>query len=223
MQAKYPQADFAAYFAFIIACAATPQPGPAHRHHIAPREQFPELAKDATNLISVTVENHKHAHRLLAQCAPELSLVSQAFIDAAIKGGQVGGKIGGRVAGRNRKENGTGIFAANYDWQKQGSKNGKQCKAKGTGIFSMSHKQHQQAGRKAGSSKSGDKLLALAKRSITGKELPVQSIIEMHRQGYTVKEIALAIGNPPNHGQNRIRKFFIREGLRTQLNYQRGQ
>src|SRR5208282_4350208 len=91
MQAKYPQADFAAYFAFIIACAATPQPGPAHRHHIAPKEQFPELAKDAVNLIIVTVENHKQAHRLLAQCEPKLRIATAQFIAAAHKGGKLAG------------------------------------------------------------------------------------------------------------------------------------
>src|SRR5208282_3346305 len=146
MQAKYPQADFAAYFAFIDACAATPQSGPVHRHHIAPREQFPELAKAATNLISVAVENHKQAHCILAQsCMVFKRRPTPQFIASAKLGGLANKEKGtgyfalgmaakgGRIAGRLNKEKAIGIFAANQH-ALGGSISGRNHVIKGTGC-----------------------------------------------------------------------------------------
>jgi hypothetical protein len=65
MQAKYPDADLSRYFAFL-----TQATGSDHKHHIAPRSLFPELAKEKANLISLTVEQHVEAHSLLAVQIP---------------------------------------------------------------------------------------------------------------------------------------------------------
>src|SRR5271163_4506267 len=70
MEAKYPQADFAAYFAFLNRCARRRQAGHLHKHHIAPRALFPKLACDLANLMPLTVANHEKAHQILNAVNP---------------------------------------------------------------------------------------------------------------------------------------------------------
>lgn len=82
LKAKYPTADFRAYFAFLAACPAQPA-GRAHKHHMAPREQFPEYAKDKTNLIALTIDDHVCAHTVLGQACSVLSWANPHFIAAA--------------------------------------------------------------------------------------------------------------------------------------------
>jgi hypothetical protein len=111
MQAKYPAANLAVYFAFIAGCRQfepEPQKGLTHEHHICPRKQFPEYAEGfPENLITLHTRLHAHAHRLLGSAVPELSRASAAWIAAGIKNAAKGG----HTQGRKHKENGTGIFA----------------------------------------------------------------------------------------------------------------
>lgn len=92
MRAKYPQADFTRYFAFMEKCATQVQAGETHKHHIAPKEQFPELRRDVANLLPLTVENHWLAHDILGQSEPALAHATPQFIAAASTGGRLARK-----------------------------------------------------------------------------------------------------------------------------------
>jgi hypothetical protein len=67
MGARFPYADFRAYFAFIDTCAG----GGDYRHHVAPKCEFPELEKNWQNIALLSYEDHKEAHRLLSEAVPE--------------------------------------------------------------------------------------------------------------------------------------------------------
>jgi hypothetical protein len=131
MQTKYPYADFAPYFAYLEARPVRRWRHNAglHRHHIAPREQFPELDGGYTgpNIIVLRVSEHKRAHCILAQAVPEANWPAPKFVAAAAKGGrklaalglgihapgvaEKGRRIGGRIAGRKAAALGLGIHA----------------------------------------------------------------------------------------------------------------
>ncbi len=68
MQAKYPDSDLSRYFAYLAAAIGTD-----HDHHIAPKAEFPELADDRENIISLSFQEHFYAHYLLALAVPECS------------------------------------------------------------------------------------------------------------------------------------------------------
>jgi hypothetical protein len=107
MQARYPLADFGPYFAFLKTIGSASTIG-GHRHHIAPRKQFPEYKKCAANYAVLSVEQHTAAHRLLAQASPEFRhQPTPQFIAAACRGGSIGGRTGGQ-----RKARGAVIMAA---------------------------------------------------------------------------------------------------------------
>jgi hypothetical protein len=147
MQAKYPAANLAVYFAFIAGCRQfepEPQKGLTHEHHICPRKQFPEYAEGfPENLITLHTRLHAHAHRLLGSAVPELSRASAAWIAAGIKNAAKGG--------RKTKENRTGIFAPGMA-SKGASKGGLHAqethKKNGTGCYSR--EMQAKGGRKGG-------------------------------------------------------------------------
>ena len=68
--ARLPDADFAAYFAFM---ESLPQAAAGHRHHVLSRKEFPEFLKDGSNIVIVSPADHFRAHYWLAVCAPVLS------------------------------------------------------------------------------------------------------------------------------------------------------
>jgi hypothetical protein len=74
MQAKYPAADLSRYFAFLAQAAGTD-----HKHHVAPRAEFPELARAAKNIVPLSYQEHFYAHYLLALAVPECTAFQQAF------------------------------------------------------------------------------------------------------------------------------------------------
>jgi hypothetical protein len=80
LQERYPSADFWEYFRFLGECSGTAPAGQAHEHHICPVEQFPEFEFDPANLIALTVEDHAHAHKLLAAAVPELRDISPLIL-----------------------------------------------------------------------------------------------------------------------------------------------
>jgi hypothetical protein len=141
MQAKYPAANLAVYFAFIEMCLQfepEPKKGMTHEHHICPRKQFPEYVEEPENLITLYTPLHMHAHRLLGSAVPELSRASAAWIAAAARAGRKGGRKGGRTQGRKNKENGTGICAPGMSAKgglKGGRIAGRKCKENSTGAF----------------------------------------------------------------------------------------
>ena len=116
---RFPDSDLSPYFEFIWSRPVRKyRPGRGlHRHHIAPRAQFPELEKDPANLITLTVSDHRGAHRLLEPWCP---MVSENWIKAASKGGKAtvlnctglfkpgqqskNGKVGGKVGGKRTQE-----------------------------------------------------------------------------------------------------------------------
>lgn len=81
MQAKYPEADFGEYFRFLVSCAGT-EKALTEEHHIAPRKQFPELVRASENLITLTVDDHAQAHRLLGAAHSDFSRANAAWIAA---------------------------------------------------------------------------------------------------------------------------------------------
>ena len=93
MEAKYPEADFGEYFRFLVSCAGTLK-GLTHEHHIAPRKQFPELAEEPENFITLTITDHATAHKLLGAAVPEM-FMGTGWIEqqkyAASKGGKITG------------------------------------------------------------------------------------------------------------------------------------
>lgn len=130
LETRYPVADFSAYFAFLETCIGTAsEKGRTHEHHIAPKKQFPELEHDPSNLITLTVEDHKRAHHLLGLVVPNLGMPPAAWIAGAAEGGRIGGRISraqrlgifsrtpdqmaeqGRKAGRKTAELKIGIHA----------------------------------------------------------------------------------------------------------------
>lgn len=72
LEKRYPAADFSAYFCFLAACAAALKDGATQEHHICPRKQFPEFLHALENIISLTLEEHKRAHKLLGNAVPSL-------------------------------------------------------------------------------------------------------------------------------------------------------
>src|SRR5208282_1319296 len=91
MQVKYPHAIFNRYFAFLAACPVRVT-GKAYRHHIAPREQFPELDKHPDNIIRLSLARHRQAHFILSFAIPDAAMPTPRFIAAARYGGSMGGK-----------------------------------------------------------------------------------------------------------------------------------
>jgi hypothetical protein len=77
LQERYPTAHLGAYFAFVESCRGTKQEsGRTNEHHICPKKQFPEYEHDPDNLITLTIGDHAHAHKLLAAAVPELCNLS---------------------------------------------------------------------------------------------------------------------------------------------------
>jgi hypothetical protein len=93
MQKKYPDADFVPYFAFLSAVPNREYRPRAdrHRHHMAPREQFPELdtGMAGPNIKVLTVGEHVQAHRILAKCCPALARSQANPMFIAALGGPV--------------------------------------------------------------------------------------------------------------------------------------
>ena len=93
LQEWYPLSDFSMYFRYLESCIGTKsESGCTQDHHICPRKQFPELEHDPDNLITLRIEDHAHAHKLLAAAVPELRTFSDAWIESAAKGAFVSNK-----------------------------------------------------------------------------------------------------------------------------------
>jgi hypothetical protein len=148
LQERYATADFELYFRFLDDCCGTrPDSGRTHKHHICPRAQFPEYMKAEWNLITLTVEDHKQAHRLLAVAVPDVFGTPAAWIALAAEGGRIGGRIckdkrkgvfapgaaarGGLIAGctsqQTHKKNGTGCYSR--EMQAEGGRIGGRSKS----------------------------------------------------------------------------------------------
>jgi hypothetical protein len=91
LQERFPLADFSIYFRHLAACR-TAKGLNTQDHHICPKKQFPEYRYEPENLITLTREDHAHAHRLLVAAVPELSNVA-SLIEAGdqSKAGKIGG------------------------------------------------------------------------------------------------------------------------------------
>jgi len=75
LQERYPSADLWEYFRFLGECAGTLPEGEAHEHHICPKKQFPEYAEGfPENLITLRIEDHAFAHKLLGAAVTELRI-----------------------------------------------------------------------------------------------------------------------------------------------------
>jgi len=81
MQAKYPKADFGEYFRFLVSrCGTEKKACGTEEHHIAPRAQFPELANEPLNLITLFIADHAFAHKLLRTVHPDFKNNTDAWI-----------------------------------------------------------------------------------------------------------------------------------------------
>jgi RNA polymerase subunit RPABC4/transcription elongation factor Spt4 len=100
LQERYPASDFALYFRYLSACK-TVKGLYTQDHHICPRKQFPEYAEGfPENLITLSAEDHKQAHRLLVRAHPDFKRrAPDAWITAAVEGGRKGGLKGGHKGG----------------------------------------------------------------------------------------------------------------------------
>jgi hypothetical protein len=76
LSARFHSVDFAPYFAFL---KSLPETNIGHKHHILPRKEFPEFAKDPKNIIRLSPADHFKAHYHLALCAPDCGSFQVAF------------------------------------------------------------------------------------------------------------------------------------------------
>ena len=76
LSAKIP-GDPTRYLAFVESCPSEQTGG--HKHHILPKKEFPEFAKDPSNCVCVSPGDHLRAHYWLALCAPQCSSFQVAF------------------------------------------------------------------------------------------------------------------------------------------------
>jgi len=72
LSVRIENTDFTAYFAFI---ESLPIVEVGHRHHILPRKEFPEFAKDPNNIARLSPADHFRAHYWLAVCASKFEMV----------------------------------------------------------------------------------------------------------------------------------------------------
>jgi hypothetical protein len=134
LQERYPTADFSVYFRFLEACAGTQRDsGRTHGHHICPRKQFPDLEDEPDNVITLHIDDHALAHKLLGAAVPELSRATAAWIESQ----KDGAAKGGRVAARVHKKNRTGPYAPGSRklGRVNGRKNALRLKEHGRGWF----------------------------------------------------------------------------------------
>jgi hypothetical protein len=111
LERRYPFADLDDYLCWLDECRAKKTyQRKTHKHHVAPRAQFPELVDDPDNLIKLTVEQHVHAHDLLSMAIPDL-YVTPSFIRANMHIASVAARIGGRAAAAVNKRKGTSVYS----------------------------------------------------------------------------------------------------------------
>jgi hypothetical protein len=72
LKQKFPKANFRRYFDFLEQVVVLVKGG--HRHHILPKNEFPELKNDPRNLVRISPAEHYLAHYLLAIASPEFEL-----------------------------------------------------------------------------------------------------------------------------------------------------
>jgi len=96
LEKRFPRADFRAYFAFLGKRAGSGR----HRHHVCPRCEFPEMAKDPANVVRLSYKDHAKVHRLLSNTVPEhagfriasLYLSGKQTEQASIEKSRLGGR-----------------------------------------------------------------------------------------------------------------------------------
>jgi hypothetical protein len=76
LQTHVPGANFDLYFAFLEFSASD---GKGHKHHILPKKEFPEFARDKENILRISPADHLRAHYYLALCAPKCESFQIAF------------------------------------------------------------------------------------------------------------------------------------------------
>jgi hypothetical protein len=194
MKAKYPAPD-CGYFAFIKRMRRTRQRGKTHDHHIAPKSLFPELRDDLANLIPLSVANHKKAHAILARWIPDAAWPCPKFIAAP---GSPQWRAANRAAMRK--------LAASPAWR--AANRAAMRKLAATPAWRAAIRK-----RSANPAWRAVHRAAMRRLSLTGRPLPLRKIISMYQRGTSVRQIAMAIGNPPNRGQNRIVSALVRAGV----------
>jgi len=133
LEARYPEADFSVYFRHLDACRRTLRGRDTQEHHICPKKQFPEFADSPENLITLRVDDHAFAHRLL-EAACGIKAPSAALLAMQRAGAEKGGYMTGSINGRRNKELSKGWFALGAA-AKGGSITGRKHKENNTGIF----------------------------------------------------------------------------------------
>jgi hypothetical protein len=174
LQERYPEADFSIYFRFLDACRDTEKGLDTQEHHICPRKQFPEFIDEAENLMTLRIDDHDFAHKLL-EAACGIKAPHTAFLEAqresASRAAALGGRKGGHNGGSNSYARRTGVHGRSAEkMSKDGRKAalvmvekklgifapemlgvggriaGKKCRDKKLGIFSLTHEEHREAG-----------------------------------------------------------------------------
>jgi hypothetical protein len=90
LENRFQGSDFSSYFNFLESLPVIKKSLGVHRHHILPKKEFPEQAKNSQNLVYLTTADHFKAHYYLALCAPDcLSFQRVFFIMANTKAQEI--------------------------------------------------------------------------------------------------------------------------------------
>lgn len=93
----YEGTDFTVYFLWLEACLRTEQSDDTQEHHICPRAQFPELEHVPENVMTLSIDDHVRAHRLLAALHPDFKRKApDEWVKAAAEAGRKYGALGGQ-------------------------------------------------------------------------------------------------------------------------------
>lgn len=164
LQERYPTADFWEYFRFLGECKGTHPEGRTHEHHICPRKQFPEFVDAPENLITLSIDDHAHAHDLLGDAVPELQksvhLLASWSFEAAAKAGRKGGPIAAQVC----KKLGIGVYAPESPGKIGGKIGGRKNVESGHIARLNSNHEHQVRAGRAGSLRGTHKRWHVARR-----------------------------------------------------------
>jgi hypothetical protein len=139
LQERYPEADFSIYFRFLDACRDTEKGLDTQEHHICPRKQFPEFIDEAENLMTLRIDDHDFAHKLL-EAACGIKAPHTAFLEAqresASRAAALGGRKGGHNGGSNSYARRTGVHGRSAEkMSKDGRKAALVMVEKKLGIF----------------------------------------------------------------------------------------
>lgn len=135
LEARYPGADFSVYFRFLASACCSEKTSDTNEHHICPKKQFPEFIDALENVMTLRVDDHAFAHKLL-EAACGIKAPSAHWFEIQRTAAALGGRKGGRVSGLENKQSRRGCFA--HGMQSKGGKvSGCTTHKRKIGIFAL--------------------------------------------------------------------------------------